>query len=176
VLEVSLEGRSNDSGYGWVVDLRNSHDKVFPAGLVAGSNVFCCDNLAFSGEVRISRKHTKNAWRDLRHLTARAVGQLGDRFMALDRRIEAYRGEPMPDWAAHDLVIRATDCRAITPSQIPAVLGEWREPQHEDFRPRTLWSLFNSFTEVYKGQNPATTLKRSQALHGLCDAMVGISN
>jgi hypothetical protein len=52
VLEVSLEGRSNDSGYGWVVGLRNSHDKVFPAGLVAGTSVFCCDNLAFSGAKR----------------------------------------------------------------------------------------------------------------------------
>jgi len=175
VLEVSLEGRSNDAGYGWVVGLRNSHDKVFPAGLVAGTRTMVCDNSAFSGEVRISRKHTKNAWRDLRHLTARAVGQLGERFMTLDARIEAYRGEPMPDWAAHDMVIRATDCRAITPSQIPSVLGEWREPQHEDFRPRTLWSLFNAFTEVYKGQNPAATVKRSQALHGLCDAVVGIN-
>jgi hypothetical protein len=41
--------------------------------------------------------------------------------------------------------------------------------------PRNLWSLFNAFTEVYKGQNPATTIKRSQALHGLCDATVGIN-
>jgi hypothetical protein len=33
-----------------VLGLRNSHDKRFPAGLVGGSAVFVCDNLAFSGE------------------------------------------------------------------------------------------------------------------------------
>lgn len=175
VLEITLPDRATDTDYGWIVGLRNSHDKVFPAGLVAGSRCFVCDNLAFSGEVRISRKHTKNARRDLRHLTARAVGQLGDRFLALDQRIGLYKSEPMPDWSAHDLVIRAMDCRAITPSQVPAVLQEWRKPQYDAFLPRNLWSLFNAFTEAYKRQNPATTIRRSQALHGLCDSIVGIN-
>ena len=41
------DGRARD--YGWVVGLRNSHDKTCPAGLVTGSQVFVCDNLAFSG-------------------------------------------------------------------------------------------------------------------------------
>ena len=162
--------------YAWVVGLRNSHDKTFPAGLVAGTSVFTCDNLSFTGEVKISRKHTRFAQRDLRHLTARAVGQLGERFQGLDRRIDSYRGCRMPDWAAHDLVIRAVDCAAITPSQVPDVVHEWREPSHEEFHPRNLWSLFNAFTEVYKSQNPNTTMRRSEALHGLCDGVVGLVN
>jgi hypothetical protein len=166
----------SERDYAWVVGLRNSHDKTFPAGLVAGTSVFTCDNLAFSGEVKISRKHTRFATRDLRHLTARAVGKLGDRFHGLDRRIDAYRDCPVPDWAAHDLVIRAMDCRAITPKQVPNVIGEWRAPSHEAFRPRTLWSLFNAFTEVYKAQNPSLTIHRSEALHGLCDGVVGLAN
>jgi len=41
-----------------VVGLRNSHDKSFPAGLVIGASVLVCDNLSFSGEVRLARKHT----------------------------------------------------------------------------------------------------------------------
>lgn len=162
--------------YAWVVGLRNSHDKTFPAGLVAGSSCFCCDNLAFTGEVKISRKHTRFAYRDLRHLTARAVGRLGDRFRSLDRRIDAYREHSMADWAVHDLVIRATDCGAITPMQVPDVIHEWREPSHAVFAERTLWSLFNAFTEVYKTQNPNLTLARSEALHGLCDGVVGLAN
>ena len=175
VMEVRQPGQP-EKDYAWVVGLRNSHDKTFPAGLVAGTSVFTCDNLAFSGEVKISRKHTRFASRDLRHLTSRAVGQLGERFQGLDRRINAYRECPLPDWAAHDLVIRAVDCRAITPKQVPAVVGEWRHPGHEEFRDRTLWSLFNAFTEVYKAQNPILTLPRSQALHGLCDGVVGLAN
>ncbi|MCB1133516.1 MAG: DUF932 domain-containing protein, partial [Verrucomicrobiae bacterium] len=145
ILQVRLPPRQS-TDYAWIVGLRNSHDKTYPAGLVAGTRVFVCDNLAFSGEVKLSRKHTRHASRDIKQLTARAVGQLGDRFYHLDRRIAAYRNEPMPDWAAHDLVIRAVDCRAITTTQIRPILDEWRHPRHPEFEPRTAWSLFNAFT------------------------------
>ncbi len=54
------------------------------------------------------------------------------------------------DSSAHDLIIRSTDVRACTPRQIPLILKEWRNPRHEQFQARTLWSLFNSFTESSK--------------------------
>jgi len=113
--------------------------------------------------------------RDLRHLVTRAVGQLGDRFRSLDARVAAYKEARAPDWLAHDVVIRAADCRAITTSQIPDVLKEWREPEHEAFRSRNAWSLFNAFTAVYREINPHTALRRGEALHGLFDAVVGLS-
>ena len=34
--------------YSWIVGIRNSHDKTFPASLVMGTRVFVCDNLAFT--------------------------------------------------------------------------------------------------------------------------------
>ena len=111
-----------------------------------------------------------------RQLTARAVGQLGDKFHELDRRIVSYKQKYLPDRSAHDLVIRAVDCRAITTSQVPAVLEEWRKPSHEDFMPRNAWSLFNAFTEVYKNVNPQTAVKRGQALHGLFDGQVALAS
>jgi len=113
--------------------------------------------------------------RDLRHLVTRAVGQLGDRFRSLDARVAAYKEARAPDWLAHDVVIRAADCRAITTSQIPDVLKEWREPEHAAFRPRNAWSLFNAFTAVYREINPHTALHRGEALHGLFDAVIGMS-
>lgn len=174
VLCVTLPGRMA-ADFGWVVGLRNSHDQTYPAGLVAGTRVFVCDNLAFSGEVRISRKHTRFAERDLRHLTARAVGQLGDRFRGLDDRVEAYKAERITNARAHDIVIRAVDCAAISPAQIPGVLDQWRRPAHEAFASRNAWSLWNAFTEVFKGINPHTALRRGEALHGLFDAESGVA-
>ena len=174
LFEVNTPG-NGERDYTWTVGIRNSHDKTYPAGLVAGTKVLVCDNLSFCGEVRISRKHTRFAARDLRHLTARAVGQLGDRFHHLDERIAAYRSRRVTNPQAHDLVIKAVDCRAITTSQVPDVLHEWREPEHDDFRPRNAWSLFNACTEVFKGINPHTVVNRSQALHGLFDGLVGLS-
>ena len=160
--------------YAWVLGLRNSHDKSFPAGIVAGANVFVCDNLSFSGEIKIARKHTRFILRDLPFLTGRAIGRLMERWHHQDQRIGAYKGKNLPDASVHDLVIRATDVRACTPRQIPAVLREWRNPRHKEFEARTLWTLFNSFTEVLKG-NLNELPKRTEALHGLLDSYVGLS-
>lgn len=173
LFEVDTPGRDG-RGYTWTVGIRNSHDKSIPAGLVAGTKVLVCDNLSFCGQVRISRKHTRFAARDLRHLTSRAVGQLGGHFCQMDERVEAYRARRVTDPQAHDLVVKAVDCRAITPTQVPDMLRGWREPQHDDFRPRNAWSLFNAATEVMKGINPHTVVNRSQALHGLFDGLVGL--
>ena len=172
VLNITVQGRNNDE-FSWIVGVRNSHNKLFPAGLVAGSRVFVCDNCAFSGEVRISRKHTRWAERDLHHLTARAVGQLGDKLVNLDHRIQRYQSTYLSNARAHDMVIRSLDVGVITSTQVVDVLKEWREPSHDAFLPRTAWSLFNAFTEVHKTINPHTMIRRSEALHGLFDTETG---
>ena len=174
VIQVSLPTR-NEQDFNWVVGLRNSHDKSLTSGVVAGTQVLVCDNLCFNGEVKLSRKHTRHIMRDLRQLTARAVGQLGDKFRDLDRRVASYKQHYLPDRSAHDLVIRAVDCGAVTPSQVPAVLQEWRKPQHQEFLPRNVWSLFNAVTEIHKTVNPHTAMKRGEALYGLCDAAAGLN-
>ena len=169
IMTITIPSRSI-TDYSWVVGVRNSHDKTFPAGLVCGSKVFCCDNLAFSGLVSISRKHTRWAERDLHHLTARAVGQLGDRLLQLDHRIARYKEVEINDARAHDIVIRSLDAGVVTTTQVPEVLREWREPSHDAFLPRTAWSLFNAHTEALKSVNAHTAIRRSEALHGLFDA------
>jgi hypothetical protein len=164
----------NADDFGLVVGLRNSHDKSFPAALALGSRVFVCDNLAFSGEIKLSRKHTTYIWRDLPGLVERAVGRLADLRNLQSRRIDAYKSALLTDErTVHDLVVRSVYARALPASQVVDVVNEWREPRHDDFRPRTAWSLFNAFTEVLKGS--LTLLpSRTLALHGLLDSHVGL--
>lgn len=173
LMEVRQPGIETED-YAFVLGLRNSHDKSFPAGMVAGSSVFCCDNLAFSGEVKVARKHTYYINRDLPMLVGRAVGQLAGMWRKQDERFTLYKEREVSDSEVHDLVIRACDLGAIPNQTIPKVLSEWRKPSHEEFRPRTVWSLFNSFTEAYKGSNVMELPKRTVTLHGLMDAHVGI--
>ncbi len=47
-------------------------------------------------------------------------------------------------------MIKALDARAITVTQIPAVLAEYRKPRHVEFEDRTAWSWFNCVTETLK--------------------------
>lgn len=166
-------GRSNRD-YSLVLGLRNSHDKRFPAGLVAGAQVFVCDNLSFHGEVELSRKHTRFIGRDLPLLTERAIGQLQESWHGQKKRIDLYMKHAIDDRDAHDLIVRAVDVGVCPVTVLPKVVQEWREPSHAVFRERTVWSLFNGFTEALKG-NLALLPARTQALHGLMDGYVSVA-
>lgn len=160
--------------YGMVVGVRNSHDKRFAAGVAAGARVFVCDNLSFSGEVVINRKHTSRILDDLDRLIAAAIGQLSAMRVRQDERIAAYKSHQLTDAEVHDIVIRSVDARAMATSYIPKVLDCWRNPRHDDFRDRTAWSLWNAYTEVFKAVNPLTLTGRTMGLHGLFDMLTGV--
>jgi hypothetical protein len=161
--------------YGWVLGLRNSHDKRFPAGVVAGATVFVCDNLSFSGEIEIARKHTQFILRDLPLLTQQAIGRLVQRWHHQDERISAYKTKAITNAGAHDLIIRGMDAGVCSNRLIPTVLQEWRKPRHAEFEERNVWALFNSFTESLKKSSLAEVPRKTEALHGLLDSYVGLN-
>lgn len=175
LLEV-VNGQAHDD-YGLVIGLRNSHDKSFPAAIAMGSAVFVCDNLSFSAEVTIARRHTRFIERDLPRIVHTAVGRLADMRGQQDERIRTYKETELTDPAAHDLVIRAVDASVLPVTQVPEVLSEWRHPSHEEFAAdgKTIWRFHNAMTEVWKGRNLAALPRRSQALHGLLDSACSLA-
>jgi hypothetical protein len=172
---VDRDTRELHPDFGLIIGLRNSHDKSFPAGLAAGSCVFVCDNLAFSGEVTLARRHTLFIMNDLPELVTKAVGRLGALRESQLTRITRYKEVEINDQRAHDIIVRALDHNIIGPLRLPAVVEQWRKPAHEDFQPRNVWSLFNAFTAVLKGTNLTELPNRTTSLHGLMDLMVGLN-
>ena len=173
LLEV-VNGQSHQD-YNLVLGVRNSHDKSFPASLAIGNAVFVCDNLSFSGEITIARRHTRFIMRDLPGLVSSAIGQLGDLRRTQDHRIARYKETELSDRDVHDLVVRSLDARVLPVTKVPDVINEWRHPRHPEFAAdgRTAWRFFNSVTEAIKGRLDALP-RRTQALHGLLDAACGI--
>ena len=161
------------SEYGAVMGLRNSHDKTFPSALAFGANVFVCDNLSFSGEVKFGRKHTAHILRDLPKMVSRTVGKLADAWGLQKQRFAGYRDHDLSRLEAHDLIIEAFRGGACTSTQIKRVVDQWHVPNHSEFKPRNAWSMFNAFTEVLKG-NLNELPKRTQALHGVMDGHCGL--
>jgi hypothetical protein len=172
---IEVRNGENPDDYCWVLGLRNSHDKSFPAGVVAGASVFVCDNLSFSGEVKLSRKHTRFIVRDLPQLVEAGIGRMLEKWHAQGVRFDAYKTKRLNTVTAHDLIIRATDVGVCSNRMIPDVLQEWRNPRHEEFAAGNVWSLFNSFTEALKQASLADLPKRTEALHALLDSHVGLA-
>jgi hypothetical protein len=171
-----LADGTDPGDFGLTVGVRNSHDQSFPAGLVIGATVFVCDNLSFSGEVRLARKHTVHIARDLPQLIDAAVGRLGDLRRSQAVRFDAYKRHELADSAAHDLLVQMLDARVLPVTKLPLALKEWRDPRHPEFRDgKTAWRLFNAVTEAAKGGDIQNLPRRTQALHGLVDTACGLT-
>lgn len=170
LFEVSHPNREN-SERGTVVGLRNAHDKCFPAGLCAGDAPFVCDNLIFTNQVKLARRHTKNILGELDQVIARTLGRLFDFWTGQDNRVDAYKAFDLKNPKVNDLVIRAYKAGAIPKTKIADVVDQWESSDHDAFRDRNMNSLYNAFTEVYKG-NLIALPNRSEALHSVLDAEV----
>jgi hypothetical protein len=86
---------------------------------------------------------------------------------AIEGEIAAMKGRPLPPAAAHHLMIEAVKANVVAASRLPKVIEAWEEPRHEEFKPRTAWSLFNAFTEVQKGGSPRFQMEGSLKLSSL---------
>jgi len=154
----------NAGDYGLAIGLRNSYDRSLSVGLVAGTRVFCCDNLAFSGEVSMARKHTPNVFRDLPDLIYRMLSQVSLLKVRMDEKIAGMKVQPMPPGRAHHVMVMAIRAGIAPASRLPKILEAWDDPKHQEFEPRTAWSLLNAFTEVLKVGPPRQQMEGSLRL------------
>jgi hypothetical protein len=168
-----LEARSAGKDYGISVGLRNSHDMSWAAGAIMGANVFVCDNTSFSAEVRFVRKHTREILADLPQILDQAVVKLSVLEDYQEIRFNHYRQSELTDGQARDFLVQSVMGKALPLTRLPKVYEQWKRPLHPEFEPRTAWSLFNAYTQVYKDTSRFALPTRSQRLHQLFDRFVG---
>jgi hypothetical protein len=152
------------------VGIRNSLDKSFPLGFAAGSRVFVCDNLAFNAELLVRRRHTLNGMRNFGNGIAQAVGSLGSYMDSERLRIENLMVRTLTPLEVDHTILSAFRKGIISSVQIEKVCTEWEKPRHEEFAPRTAWSLLNAFTEVLKPRavkNPEQFVAATIRLNGM---------
>lgn len=132
------------------IGVRNSNDKSFPIGFCVGNRTFVCDNLAFSAEVVISKRHTRFGNDRFREGIAAAIGQLSDYRTLEAQRIEQLQARELPDRTAESIVLRAWEQGLVGTRLLRPLLDEWRKPTFEEFRDRTAWSMLAAFTHIVK--------------------------
>jgi hypothetical protein len=156
------------------VGLRNSTDKSFPIGLAAGTRVFVCDNLAFSAELVVTRRHTKNGMERWTEGIGGAVGKLDEFRGAESRRIEVLSGYQLGLTEADSLLLRAYETGILSYRQLPEAIRQWRNPTFDWGREGTAWHLYNAMTTALSGfadSNPqrhaGLTMKLMQHFSGI---------
>lgn len=180
LLQVAAQGVAATTDYAYVIGLRGAIDKSLSRGLAVGSNVFVCDNLAFSSEIVMHRKQTKNILEDLPLMVDTAIGQLATRWNDQGRRIDTYKQTAIGNRdAAYLLMEMAGD---VFPAQkLPDIYSEFKAPRHAEFGKENLWALFNSVTEFLKprAESKASGLwtmpARTGRLHKVCDDFAGLT-
>src|SRR5207247_7247000 len=119
------------------------------------------------GEVTMHRKHTVHVFRDLPDLIYRMLSQISSMRSRIDSEIVAMKVRELPPAHAHHLMVEAVKGNVVPASRLPKVIEAWEEPPHEEFSPRTAWSLFNAFTEIQKESGPRAQMEGSLRLSAL---------
>lgn len=165
--------RSPYGEYTDMLGLRNSHDKSLPIGIAFGSRVFVCDNLAFSADHVIRRKHTVKAKRELPALLADIIQPLKDQRQAQNQRLLTYQGAALSDQQADHAIMEMYRKDVIGVQAIGHVLKAYDEPPH-DWGGRTAWRLFNAATFALAGkvtERPQITSDLHQVIDGVCETV-----
>ena len=113
--------RQMTDGLGIAIGIRNSHDQSLALGIAAGTRVFVCDNLAFTGEVVRYRKHTLKI--SARDVVSGAVDQVLD---ATHREVEWYdrlRVRVLGDTEVKTTMIDALRGHACTAQQLQQIVA-----------------------------------------------------
>jgi uncharacterized protein DUF932 len=154
------------SGVRVALGLRNSHDKSFSLALTVGFRVFVCDNLAFMGDFQavIRKKHTKNF--DIEETMAVALEKMQNGFEPIGNRIDVWKGFELSDGDAKGIIYDAfIGDQLDAPKHLAKDVHRFYfDPQYDEFRPRTLWSIQNAFTSSFKELDPIPRMRATAKL------------
>jgi len=147
-LKVDSEQSDTD---GLAIAFRNSYDKSMSVGIAGGLAVWICDNLAISGDsFKVLEKHTTNVWERVLALAAQQIRGAGLSYRIIHAELEVTKTISVKQDEGYEFLGRALGHQIIAPLQSVVAFQDWREPRHEEFGERTLYSLYNAVTEGLK--------------------------
>jgi hypothetical protein len=161
-------------GARFALGVRNSHDKSFRLAVTVGYRVFVCENLAFSGDFApVLAKHSKNF--SLQNALSIGIDDMQRNFKPMVERVERWRQETLSDVSARLVIYRAfIEGELEVPRQLARNVHDlYFNPQHEEFAPRTMWSLSNAFTSSFKELDPIPQYKATGKLAGFLQVATG---
>lgn len=155
------------NGARFALGLRNSHDKTMRLAMTVGYRVFVCDNMSFHGDFTpVLAKHSKH-FNLVKSLSA-GVDDMQRSFDPMVKAVEMWRGQQLSDTDAKMVIYEAfVEGELDVPRHLVRdVHNNYFNPQHDEFKARTMWSLTNAFTSAFKELDPLAQFKATGKLAG----------
>jgi len=152
------------------IGVRNSHDKTMRLAMTVGYRVFVCSNMAFSGDFTpVLAKHSKSL--NLLDSISVGVDRMQRNFGPMQKQVETWRETVLSNVAAKMIVYEAfIESELDVPKHLARRVHEFYfNPQFEEFKERTLWSLSNAFTSAFKELEPIPQFKATAKLSGFLE-------
>lgn len=145
----------------WSIGIRNSMNKSMSLGITAGTRVFVCENLCFSGEFLAFRKHTCGLDTDeLAFLAYKSMRNMIPRLTAFQKWHEGLKNYALSESAAKLLLVEI-----MANNVIPASKFHQFNDLYANVYNDTLWGFHEAATDVLRGTNLMNLPKKNQVLN-----------
>ena len=157
------------------VGLRNSVDKSFAMGFCAGSRVFVCDNLAFSAELIVNRKHTKFGLDAFKRSIYDAATSLDSFVLTEGDRMRRWQDMKVTSSQRDNVILKSLESTVFPKTMLADIFREQVSPTYPEFRDGSAYGLFNNFTTALRERafkRPNEHSGRTQLLTAIIDEVV----
>lgn len=155
-----------EEGTTFSLGVRHDNAGKYAVSLALGARVTVCSNGLFSGDFVLKKKHEQGL--DVKAMVCDGIETWLSETDRIGKMIRFLRRTEIDDREASYIILQSArsfeDTGCISWSHLENVAYLWKHPSHEDFKSRTLWSLYNSFTEIGKAMSPP---RQMQLLKGL---------
>lgn len=153
----------------WSLGLRNSMDKSLALGIVAGTRVFVCSNLAFSGEYIEFRKHTKGLdIEELEYMAFKAMRKMVKKLTDFQTWHESLANYTLTETNAKALLVNAMAGGVFPPSKF----ARFDELYFGGKCQPSLLGFHEACTNVLRDTNLRVMPKRNLLLNGIINRYI----
>jgi hypothetical protein len=162
-------GNATNAEMDLAVGIRNAVDKRFAVGICAGERVFVCDNLVFSSEFVMFRKHSGALSEEEIFVMAReAVKTILPQFETLRAWHEALKTVELTMAQATVLTVAAMHSGLLPPSNFPRFRDLYFKLEESKYD-RTLHGWHGAMTETFRAYSLLTVQGRNALLNRFVD-------
>ena len=154
---------------GWSIGLRNSLNKSLSFSVTAGTRVFVCSNLCFSGTYLAVRKHTCGMDTDMLAVLAyRTMQMIIPQLRAFQAWHEGLKNVPLLEADAKLLLVEIMTNGVLAPSKFHQFMGLYANVYDD-----SVWGFHEAVTHILRSSNLMTLPQKNKLLNQVLDNYIG---